>query len=123
MPTKAINIRLPEELYEYLQKRAEKEHRTLSNLVISILLDEKEGSWRIEAFQGRSNINENDDYCGDTNLVDADRITLQIHHIALQGLSVADAPNGKTYVLAFHFPEKLQAQYNANVTVKYNITE
>ena len=43
MPTKAINIRLPEELYEYLQKRAEKEHRTLSNLVISILLDEKEG--------------------------------------------------------------------------------
>jgi hypothetical protein len=87
------------------------------------LLDEKEGSWRIEAFQGRSNINENDDYCGDTNLVDADRITLQIHHIALQGLSVADAPNGKTYVLAFHFPEKLQAQYNANVTVKYNITE
>ena len=87
------------------------------------LLDEKEGTWRVETFQGRSNINENDDYCGDTNLVDADHITLQIHHIALQGLPVADAPNGKTYVLAFHFPEKLQAQYNANVTNKYNITE
>lgn len=87
------------------------------------LLDEKEGTWRVEAFQGRSNINESDNYCGDTNLVDADRITLQIHHIALQGLPVADAPNGETYVLAFHFPEKLQAQYNANVTVKYNITD
>ena len=87
------------------------------------LLDEREGTWRVEAFQGRSNINESDNYCGDTNLVDADRITLQIHHIALQGLPVADAPNGETYVLAFHFPEKLQAQYNANVTVKYNITD
>lgn len=87
------------------------------------LLDEKEGTWRVEAFQGRSNINESDNYCGDTNLVDAERITLQIHHIVLQGLPVADAPNGETYVLAFHFPEKLQVQYNANVTEKYNITE
>lgn len=87
------------------------------------LLDEKEGTWRVEAFQGRSNINENDDYCGDTNLFHPEHITLQIHHICLQGLSVADAHNGKTYVLAFHFPEKLQAQYNANVTNKYNITE
>ena len=87
------------------------------------LLDEKEGTWRVEAFQGRSNINESDNYCGDTNLIDAERITLQIHHIALQGLPVADAPNGETYVLAFHFPEKLQVQYNANVTEKYNITE
>lgn len=87
------------------------------------LLDEKEGSWRVEAFQGRSTINENDDYCGDTNLIDSERITLQIHHIALQGLSVANAPDGETYVLAFHFPEKLQIQYNANVTNNYNITE
>ena len=39
---KAVNIRVEEELYDYLQKRAEKEHRTLSNMIISILLDEKE---------------------------------------------------------------------------------
>ena len=39
---KAVNIRVEEELYEYLQKRAEKEHRTLSNMIISILLTEKE---------------------------------------------------------------------------------
>ena len=41
---KAVNIRVEEELYDYLQKRAEKEHRTLSNMIISILLDEKEKS-------------------------------------------------------------------------------
>lgn len=39
---KAVNIRVEEELYDYLQKRAEKEHRSLSNMIISILLDEKE---------------------------------------------------------------------------------
>ena len=87
------------------------------------LLDEKEGSWRVELFQGRSAINENDDYCGDTNLVHPERITLQIHHVSLQGLPVSEAHNGTTYVLAFHFPQKLQAQYNANVTDKYKITD
>ena len=42
MPTKAINLRIDTELLEYLQKRADKEHRTLSNMIISILLMEKE---------------------------------------------------------------------------------
>ena len=42
MPTKAINLRIDAELLEYLQKRADKEHRTLSNMIISILLTEKE---------------------------------------------------------------------------------
>lgn len=42
MPTKPINIRLDTELIEYLEARAEREHRTLSNMIISILLDEKE---------------------------------------------------------------------------------
>ena len=42
MPTKAINLRIDTELLEYLQKRADKEHRTLSNMIISILLTEKE---------------------------------------------------------------------------------
>lgn len=42
MPTKAINLRIDTELLEYLQKRADKEHRTLSNIIISILLTEKE---------------------------------------------------------------------------------
>ena len=87
------------------------------------IIEDREDSWRVEAFQGRSKIDEPDNYCGDANLIDADCITLQIHHIALQGLPVKDAPNGETYVLAVHFPEKLQAQYNANVTEKYNITD
>ena len=43
MPTKSIAIRIPDDLYEYLVNRAQKEHRTLSNLIVSILLDEKEG--------------------------------------------------------------------------------
>jgi len=42
MPTRAVNIRVDEELYQYLQDRAEKEHRSVSNMIISILLDAKE---------------------------------------------------------------------------------
>ena len=42
MPTRAINLRIDTELLEYLQKRADKEYRTLSNMIISILLTEKE---------------------------------------------------------------------------------
>ena len=42
MPTKAINLRIDTELLEYLQKRADKEHRTLSNMIISLLLTERE---------------------------------------------------------------------------------
>lgn len=42
MPTKQIALRLDEELVAYLEARAAKEHRTLSNMIISILLDAKE---------------------------------------------------------------------------------
>lgn len=41
MPTKPINLRIETELLEYLESRAAKEHRTLSNMIISILLDEE----------------------------------------------------------------------------------
>lgn len=39
MPTRAVNIRVDEHLYNYLQERAEKEHRSVSNMIVSILLD------------------------------------------------------------------------------------
>ena len=39
MPTVLTSIRLPEELYEWLKDKAEKEHRTLSNTLIAVLLD------------------------------------------------------------------------------------
>lgn len=42
MPTHIISLRIEQELLEYLKERAEREHRTLSNLIISILLDERE---------------------------------------------------------------------------------
>lgn len=42
MPTKPMNLRIEADLLEWLEARAEKEHRTLSNMIISILLDEKE---------------------------------------------------------------------------------
>ena len=42
MPTQVISLRIEQELLEYLKERAEREHRTLSNLIISILLDERE---------------------------------------------------------------------------------
>lgn len=42
MPTKLISIRVDENLLAYLTDRAEKEHRTLSNMIVSILANEKE---------------------------------------------------------------------------------
>lgn len=42
MPTKAVNIRMDVELLAYLQERAEKEHRSLSNMIITILATEKD---------------------------------------------------------------------------------
>lgn len=42
MPTKSVSLRLPEGLYQYLAARAELEHRTLSNLIVSLLLDAME---------------------------------------------------------------------------------
>lgn len=42
MPTKQIALRIDDELLAYLEARANKEHRTLSNMIISILLDAKE---------------------------------------------------------------------------------
>jgi len=41
MPTKSVAIRIPVELYEYLTERAEREHRTLSNMIISLMEDAK----------------------------------------------------------------------------------
>lgn len=87
------------------------------------LLNVTENGWRVELFQGRSSITEPDNYCGDSNLVNQDTITIQIHHIVLTGLSVADSPNGETYTLAIHFPEKLQTMYCASIAKNLNITE
>lgn len=42
MPTSVVNIRIDSELLKYLKERADKEHRTLSNMIISILMTEKE---------------------------------------------------------------------------------
>ena len=41
MATKVVNIRIDEDLLEYLSNRAEREHRTLSNMIISILQTEE----------------------------------------------------------------------------------
>lgn len=42
MPTVLTSIRLPEELYEWLKDKSEKEHRTISNMLIAILADAKD---------------------------------------------------------------------------------
>lgn len=44
MTTKSISVRLPDELYDYLVARAEKEHRTLSNMIIALLTDVLHGA-------------------------------------------------------------------------------
>ena len=43
MPTVQIGVRLPKELYAWLKDKAEKEHRTISNMLIAILADAKDG--------------------------------------------------------------------------------
>lgn len=42
MPTTSISLRIDNDLLEYLKVRAEAEHRSLSNMIISILLKERE---------------------------------------------------------------------------------
>ena len=42
MATKLVSVRIEEELLEWLKEKAEKEHRTLSNMINTILLTEKE---------------------------------------------------------------------------------
>lgn len=39
--TKAISIRIDTELLEYLRSRADREHRTLSNMICDILMSDK----------------------------------------------------------------------------------
>lgn len=70
--------------------------------------------WQVELFQGRSNINEKDNYIGDTNIFDKDNVTIQIHHIRLTGLPVSETPYSETYAIAVHFPERLATQYTIN---------
>lgn len=48
MPTTLVSLRIDSELLKYLKKRAEEEHRTLSNMIVSILMDgteHKTGYW------------------------------------------------------------------------------
>lgn len=40
--SKLIALRLPEKLYSMISERALREHRTLSNMIISLLLDAME---------------------------------------------------------------------------------
>lgn len=42
MSTRLLSIRFDTELVEYLEERAKREHRSLSNMIIDILLREKE---------------------------------------------------------------------------------
>ena len=42
MPTKSIALRIDTELLAYLEERAKREHRTLSNMIVSILMDAME---------------------------------------------------------------------------------
>lgn len=44
MATKIVSIRIDEELLKWLKEKAEKEHRTLSNMIITILSVERESA-------------------------------------------------------------------------------
>jgi len=74
-----------------------------------------EDLWRVELFQGRSTIDEQDNYIGDTNIFDADHVTIQIHHLLIKGLPISDESYSETYAIAIHFPERLAAYYNTTI--------
>lgn len=78
-------------------------------------IDIDDDLWKVELFQGRSNFNEKDNYIGDTNIYDKDKITIQIHHLQVTGLSVSEFQYSETYAIAIHFPDRLQANYNATI--------
>ena len=78
-------------------------------------IDLDDDLWRVELFQGRSNIDEKDQYIGDTNIYDKDVITIQIHHLRITGLPVSETQYCETYAIAIHFPDRLGVQYNATI--------
>ena len=78
-------------------------------------IDLDDDLWRVELFQGRSNIDEKDQYIGDTNIYDKDDITIQIHHLRITGLPVSETQYSETYAIAIHFPDRLGVQYNATI--------
>lgn len=40
--SKLTSLRIPDELYQQIENRAKREHRTLSNLIVSLLFDAME---------------------------------------------------------------------------------
>ena len=60
MPTKMISLRIDEDLLKYLQERADREHRTLSNEIISIIENDK--SDKIVDFWYRENMDNTADF-------------------------------------------------------------
>lgn len=87
------------------------------------VLDYNDNTWRVELFQGRSKDSEEVRYCGDRNIIDSKEVVIQIHHISLTGLPVADQPYGETYAIAIHFPEELKVQYCLSVNRNHELSE
>lgn len=71
--------------------------------------------WSVELFQGRSKLGAPDFYVGDRNIYDTDAITLQIHHLNILGLPIAESSLNETYAIAIYIPEKLATQYITTV--------
>ena len=47
MPTKMVSVRIDTELLKSIEERAEKEHRTLSNVIATMLIDaNRKGKWK-----------------------------------------------------------------------------
>ena len=42
MTGKSISLKIPKELYDYIEKRALDEHRTISNMIVTIIQIEKQ---------------------------------------------------------------------------------
>lgn len=110
--TKAVTLRFLSYLENNKQERFKVIFMSNNKIRERGKIEIDEDLWKVELFQGRSNIGEKDNYIGDTNIYDKDCITIQIHHLNITGLPVSEVLYSETYAIAIHFPERLAVQYN-----------
>lgn len=58
MDTVLTSIRLPQDLYDYLSVKAESENRTLTNTIVTMLLEHEEMEARLKSINEMMNVND-----------------------------------------------------------------
>ena len=62
-------------------------------------------------FAGPSSAGDSTNYPGDSKIAGQDSITIQLHHIHLQGAPLDFGPSADAYTLAINYPPSFAANY------------